>query len=369
MARDTPLTDLHRELGAKFVEFAGYDMPVHFGSGILKEHAQTRNSAGLFDVSHMGQVRLSGSGAAALLERLVPVDIAGLPANRQTYALFTNEAGGILDDLMVANAGDHLFIVVNASRKQEDIAHMRKHLTDECDLEVLDDRALIAVQGPAAGQVMSRLAPASSELRFMQAAETDVSGIPCFVSRSGYTGEDGFEISLAAESAEELARALLADDAVAPVGLGARDTLRLEAGLCLYGHDIDETTTPVEAGLKWAISRDRRPGGSRAGGYPGDAVIARQLSEGVSRRRVGIRPEGRAPVRDGVVLIDKRGSEVGKITSGAFGATIGGPVAMGYVATDHSAPDTELDAMVRGKSLPVRVVRLPFVEHRYFRDS
>lgn len=368
MARETPLSELHRELGAKIVEFAGYSMPIHYRDGILKEHAHTRNAAGLFDVSHMGQIRLSGADAARFLERLVPADIAALPANRQTYALLTNDAGGILDDLMVANAGDFFLLVVNASRKQEDMAHLRKHLAGEVDLEVLEDRALVAIQGPAAGQVMGRLAPASAQLRFMHAAEMDVSGIACFVTRSGYTGEDGFEISLPSEFAQDLARVLLADKRVAPVGLGARDTLRLEAGLCLYGHDIDEATTPVEAGLGWAISRSRRPGGSRAGGYPGDRIIGRQLNEGVSRRRVGVRPEGRAPVREGVVLVDKRGSEVGKITSGAFGATAGGPVAMGYVSTEFSAPETELDAVVRGKALPVRVVRLPFVKHRYYRD-
>ena len=367
VARDTPLSELHRELGARFVEFAGYAMPVHYGEGILKEHAQTRNAAGLFDVSHMGQLRLSGVGSADFLERLMPVDVVDLPANRQAYALLTSDAGGILDDLMVANAGDYLFLVVNASRKQRDIEYLRKHLAGGCDLEVLEDRALVAIQGPRAAQAMARLAPACARLRFMQAAEMEASGIACFVTRSAYTGEDGFEISVASEYAEELARALLEDEAVAPAGLGARDTLRLEAGLCLYGQDMDEATTPVEAGLAWAISRSRRPGGARAGGYPGDRIIARQLKEGVSRRRVGIRPQGRAPVRDGVKLVDKRGREVGKITSGAFGATVGGPVAMGYVPAEISAPGTELDAVVRGKGLPVRVARLPFVEHRYYR--
>lgn len=367
MTRETPLFELHRELGAKIVEFAGYAMPLQYPSGILKEHAHTRQAAGFFDVSHMGQLRLHGDAAADSLERLVPVDIVDLPSNRQTYALFTDDAGGILDDLMVANAGDHLFLVVNASRKHQDIEHLRNILGADCALEVLENRALIAVQGPAAGTVMGRLAPGSESLHFMHAATMEVAGIDCFVSRSGYTGEDGFEISVPMARTQELARAFLADAVVAPVGLGARDTLRLEAGLCLHGHDIDQTTTPIEAGLKWSISHCRRPGGVRAGGYPGEELIGRQLSEGVSRRRVGIRPQGRAPVREGALLVDNRGSEVGKITSGAYGATVGGPVAMGYVTTESSAPETELNAMVRGKALPVRVVRLPFVKQRYYR--
>lgn len=349
------------------VDFAGYSMPMQYPAGILKEHAYTRSAAGLFDVSHMGQVRLYGDGAAACLERLVPVDILTLAANRQTYALFTNETGGILDDLMVANAGDHLMLVVNAARKQQDMIHLQSRISGDCELEVLEDRALIAVQGPAAAGALGRLAPESSKLLFMHAARIEVAGIECFVTRSGYTGEDGFEISVPAASALELARALLADEAVSPVGLGARDTLRLEAGLCLHGHDIDETTSPVEAGLKWAISRSRRPDGERAGGYPGHQAIARQLVEGVSRRRVGIRALGRVPARRGADLVDKNRDPIGKITSGAYGATVGGPVAMGYVATEFSAPDTELAAVVRGKAMPVQVARLPFVKQRYHR--
>ena len=362
----TPLHDLHLELGGKMVPFAGYAMPVQYPSGILKEHQHTRSRAGLFDVSHMGQVRLSGEGAAAL-ESLVPVDIVDLGPGRQRYALFTNEAGGILDDLMVSNAGDHLFVVVNAACKAQDITHMRQHLEGRCTIEELTDRALLALQGPEAGAVLARLAPAAADLTFMTAAAMEIEGADCFVTRSGYTGEDGFEISVPAARADVLARRLLADDAVAPIGLGARDSLRLEAGLCLYGHDIDTETTPVEAALTWALSKVRRAEGARAGGFPGAETILRQLAEGASRRRVGLRPEGRAPVREGCALLDGEGRRVGAVTSGGFGPTVGGPVAMGYVEKPLSAAGTELQAEVRGKTLPVKVAKLPFVEQRYYR--
>ncbi|MDX1514482.1 MAG: glycine cleavage system aminomethyltransferase GcvT [Gammaproteobacteria bacterium] len=368
VTRETPLYELHRELGAKMIEFAGYSMPLNYPSGILKEHAHVRDAAGLFDVSHMGQLRLAGADAAALLERLVPTDIIGLPENRQTYTLFTNEGGGILDDLMVINAGKELILVVNANRVDADVVYLEEHLGDDGVLELQKRRALIALQGPAAGEVMAGLAPETSGMRFMDAGPVEVAGISCFATRSGYTGEDGFEISLPADRAVDLARELLAHEAVEPAGLGARDTLRLEAGLCLYGKDIDEDTTPVEAGLRWTISPSRRPGGERAGGYPGDQIIAEQLKDGVSRRRVGIRPEGRAPVRDGTKLVDKHGGEVGMITSGAYGATVGGPVAMAYLSEECAAPETKLDALVRGKPQPVRVARLPFVKQRYHRD-
>jgi aminomethyltransferase len=364
--KKTPLSGLHEELGARLVPFSGYVMPVQYKAGILAEHNHTRAAAGLFDVSHMGQVRLSGAGAAGALERLVPVDVLDLEAGKQRYALFTNEAGGILDDLMITNAGDHLFVVVNAARKDHDLGHMRRHLAGDCELAHLEDRALLALQGPKAAAVMARLAPATTEMVFMTGRAMEIEGADCFVTRSGYTGEDGFEISVPANRGEALARRLLAEEEVAPIGLGARDSLRLEAGLCLYGHDIDETTTPVEAALRWALSKARRPDGARPGGYPGAEVVLRQLAEGVPRRRVGLRPEGRAPVREGAELVDEAGRTVGRVTSGGFGPSVGGPVAMGYVETELAAAGTRLQAMVRGKAQPVEVSRLPFVEPRYF---
>ncbi len=363
----TPLHDLHVERGAKMVGFAGYAMPVQYPSGILKEHGHTREQAGLFDVSHMGQVRLSGDGAAEALESLVPVDLAGLAPGQQRYGLFTNDAGGILDDLMITNAGDHLFVVVNANCKEQDIAHLRGHLAQRCDIQVLENRALMALQGPASGAVMARLAPASAGMVFMTAAELEVSGIRCFVTRSGYSGEDGFEISVLQADAEALARLLLEQQEVAPIGLGARDSLRLEAGLCLYGQDIDTGTTPVEAALNWALSKARRADGARPGGYPGAEVIMRQLAEGAARKRVGLKPEGRTPVREGTELVDGEGRVVGRVTSGIYGPSVGGPVAMGYVETGHAKLDSELQALVRGKPHPIRVAKMPFVPQRYYR--
>lgn len=363
----TPLYALHLELGAKMVPFAGYHMPVQYPSGIIEEHQHTRTHAGLFDVSHMGQIRLRGSGAAAALESLVPVDVIDLEPNRQRYALFTNDAGGILDDLMISNADDSLFVVVNAACKQQDEAHLRKHLAASCEIEVLTDRALLALQGPKAAMVMDRLAPSASELLFMTTGRMRIAGADCFVSRSGYTGEDGFEISVANDQAETLARTLLAEDEIAAIGLGARDSLRLEAGLCLYGHDIDTETTPVEASLNWALSKVRRHDGARAGGFPGADVILGQLAGGAIRKRVGIRPQGRAPVREGAELVDAEGAKVGLVTSGGYGPTVGGPVAMGYVDTALARPDTELQAIVRGRQHPVNVVKLPFVKQRYYR--
>ncbi|HSS63610.1 MAG TPA: glycine cleavage system aminomethyltransferase GcvT [Gammaproteobacteria bacterium] len=366
-SRKTPLFDLHRQYGAKMVDFAGHKMPVNYRDGILKEHSHTREAASLFDVSHMGQLTVTGKDAATALERLLPVDLLGLEENRQRYALITNEGGGILDDLMATNAGGHFFLVVNASRKEQDLAYFESNLEGDCRLSVLENRALIALQGPAAAEAMKRIAPRSRGLLFMQAASMEVAGIECFVTRSGYTGEDGFEISVPADAAMELAGSLLSQDGVRPAGLGARDTLRLEAGLCLHGQDIDESTTPIEAGLEWALSKVRRPGGERAGGYPGFDVIARQLEGGAKRCRVGIVPEGRAPVRSETELVDKCGRKVGKITSGGYGASVGGPVAMAYVDTASGAENTLLDAMVRGKARPVRVAKLPFVRPRYYR--
>ncbi len=363
----TPLYALHRERGARMVEFAGYEMPVQYPTGIIQEHLHARSAAALFDVSHMGQVVLRGDGAAAALESLVPVDVIDLPPGRQRYAMFTNERGGILDDLMVTRRDGDLLVVVNAACKRQDVAHLEAHLSGRCEVEVLADRALLALQGPAAGAVIERLAPAGAELRFMEAAALRIGDWECHVSRSGYSGEDGFEISVAAGEAEALARRLLAEEEVELAGLGARDSLRLEAGLCLYGHDIDTETTPVEAGLAWALSRARRPGGARPGGYPGAERIAEQLERGVERRRVGIRPEGRAPVREGAELRDHQDRPVGRVTSGGYGPSVGRPVAMGYVASERAAPGTQLSAMVRGRPLPVRVARLPFVAHRYRR--
>ena len=360
----TPLHALHLELGARMVPFAGYEMPVQYPIGILAEHRHTRGRASLFDVSHMGQARLPLSAASAL-ETLLPVDVLGLAPGRQRYAFFTSDSGGILDDLMFAHARDHLFIVVNAARKAHDIALLEKH----CGAKALTDRALLALQGPLAAQVMQRLAPEAALLGFMQTAAAKIGGVPCFISRSGYTGEDGFEISLPAVEADRIARRLLSQDGVMPAGLGARDSLRLEAGLCLYGHDIDESTTPVEAGLEWAIQQVRRRGGARAGGFPGAGAILEQLERGTARRRVGLVPEGRAPLREGELLQDAAGRAVGRLTSGGFGASVNAPIAMGYVESALAVPGVRLSAVVRGKPRACRVSALPFVAHRYHRGK
>ncbi len=361
----TPLHALHVELGGRMVPFAGYDLPVQYPAGIIAEHTQARTAAALFDVSHMGQVILRGAGAAAALEALVPGDIQGLGDGRMRYTQFTNAAGGILDDLMVTKADDHLFVVVNAGCKEADIALMRAGLGPDVAIEPLAEHALIALQGPKAAEVLARLAPGCGDLVFLSGAALAVDNIPCFVTRSGYTGEDGFEISLPAAEAERLARRLLTEDEVAPAGLGARDSLRLEAGLCLYGHDIDDSTTPVEAALAWSIGKRRRA----EGGFPGDAVIRRQLAEGVARKRVGIRPDGRAPAREhtGIFADEAMSARIGTLTSGGFGPTIGGPVAMGYVEAGHAAPETALVLEVRGTARPARVAKLPFVRPNYHR--
>ena len=363
----TALFDLHVELGARMVPFAGYRMPVQYGLGVMKEHLHTRAAAGLFDVGHMGQVILRGADAAARLETLVPADIAGLGRGRQRYGLFTGADGGILDDLMIANRGDHLFLVVNATRKAADIAHMRANLA--CAVEPVEDRALLALQGPAAEAVLAAIAPAAAGMRFMDVIVTDGAYGELWISRSGYTGEDGFEVSLANGRAEAFARALLADDRVEPIGLGARDSLRLEAGLCLYGNDIDTTTSPVEAALNWAIHKARRPGGERQGGFPGAERIATELADGASRRRVGLLPEGRAPMREGTQLFETEtaAEPVGHVTSGAFGPSVERPVSMGYVPAALSEPGTGLFGEVRGKRLPVTVADLPFKPSTYKR--
>jgi aminomethyltransferase len=361
----TPLDTLHRELGGKMVPFAGYELPVHYAAGILAEHQHTRASASLFDVSHMGQAALRGAQAADGLEALLPGDIKGLGAGRMRYSFLTNDRGGILDDLMVTNAGDHLFVVVNAACKERDIAHLAAGLAGKAAVEPLPDRALLALQGPKAADVFARLAPAARDLAFLSGTALAVDGVHCFVTRSGYTGEDGFELSVPAAHAEALARRLLAEPEVKPAGLGARDSLRLEAGLCLYGHDIDETTTPVEAGLAWAIGKRRRS----AGGFPGDAVIRRQLADGPARQRIGIRPDERAPAREGTEITDGAGRVIGKVTSGGFGPTVGGPIAMGYVERAAAAEGTRVGLLVRGTERPARVVALPFVAHRYRRPA
>jgi aminomethyltransferase len=370
----TPLHALHLSLGAKMVPFAGYEMPVQYPAGVLKEHLHTRKAAGLFDVSHMGQLTLRAKSgkvedAALALERLVPQDIVALGAGRQRYAQFTNDAGCILDDLMVANLSDHLFVVVNAACKEADEAHLRAHLSDSCAIDSLADRALLALQGPAAEKVLAKFCAEAPAMRFMDAGPRKVAGLDCFVSRSGYTGEDGFEISVPADQAEQLATALLSDPDVLPIGLGARDSLRLEAGLCLYGHDIDTTTTPVEGALEWSMQKSRRPGGARAGGYLGAETILSQLANGASRRRVGLKPEGRAPVREGAPLFaDQASSEqIGTVTSGGFGPCLNAPVAMGYVPTALASNGTQFFAEVRGQRLPLRVAATPFVPNTYKR--
>jgi glycine cleavage system T protein (aminomethyltransferase) len=370
----TPLHALHVISGGKMVPFAGYDMPVQYATGVLREHLHTRSSAGLFDVSHMGQIALrpkSGKveDAALALERLVPQDILGLAPGRQRYAQFTNETGGLLDDLMVANFGSYLFLVVNAACKVEDEAHLRASLSGTCVIEPLPDRALIALQGPKACSVLTKFCAEIAAMRFMDAGPRSVGGIDCFVSRSGYTGEDGFEISVPAEKAEALAKTLLGDSDVLPIGLGARDSLRLEAGLCLYGHDIDTTTTPVEGALEWSIQKSRRNGGARAGGFPGADKILSQLEQGAPRRRVGLRPEGRAPVREGAPLFaDAVSSEpIGAVTSGGFGPTVNAPVAMGYLPCSHAASGSLVFAELRGQRLPLRVAATPFVPNTYKR--
>jgi len=368
----TPLNALHRELGAKMVPFAGYDMPVQYPMGVMKEHLHCRAQAGLFDVSHMGQVVLRAPGGyadvAKAMETLIPADLLGLGVMRQRYGVFTNDAGGILDDLMLANRGDHMFVVVNAACKADDIAHMRAGLSG-VKVEEITDRALLALQGPAAESVLGTLVSGVAQMRFMDVGVFGSVFGDLWISRSGYTGEDGYEISVPEDQAESFARALLEHEAVEPIGLGARDSLRLEAGLCLYSHDIDTTTSPVEASLTWAIQKVRRVGGDRAGGFPGAARILNELQSGASRGRVGLRPEGRAPMREGTLLFAaaEGGEAIGHVTSGAFGPTIEGPMSMGYIPADMAAEGTELFGEVRGKRLPVRVAKLPFTPANFKR--
>jgi len=363
----TPLHDLHVELGARMVPFAGYDMPVQYPAGILAEHTACRTAAALFDVSHMGQLRLEGEDAAAALETLVPMDIQGLAVGKQRYALFTNDEGGIQDDLMVTRRESDLLLVVNAACKDADTAHLQRHIGARCRVVPMPERALLALQGPKAVDTLDRLAPGVRALTFMTGGAFTLEGADCYLTRSGYTGEDGFEISVPAEAAERLARALLAQPEVQPAGLGARDTLRLEAGLCLYGHDIDTHTTPVEAGLTWSIQKVRRAGGERAGGYPGAAVIDGQLASGPTRKRVGLVGLDRTPVREGAPLVAADGRSVGRVTSGTVGPTVKQPIAMGWLEAALAAAGTEVFAEVRGKRVPMRVAAMPFAPHRYHR--
>ncbi len=368
----TPLYELHVELGGKMVPFAGYEMPVQFPLGVLKEHLHTRAKAGLFDVSHMGQAFLHGpdhATTAAALEALVPGEIAKLRLGRLRYTMLLNEAGGILDDLMVTRSvseddDGRLMLVVNAACKDADYAHLNRHLPDTVTLAPVEDRALVALQGPAAAAVLAQWCPQASDMGFMTASSAEFDGIDCHVSRSGYTGEDGYEISIAADKADHLARTLLSHDDVEAIGLGARDSLRLEAGLCLYGHDIDETTSPVEADLVWSMSKRRR----EEGGFPGADRIQKELGDGPGRLRVGIKPDGRAPAREGTEVVDLNGNSIGKITSGGFGPSANGPIAMGYVQSAHAAPGTEIGLMMRGEPRAAHVVEMPFVPHRYYRQ-
>ncbi|MGE0212410.1 MAG: glycine cleavage system aminomethyltransferase GcvT [Parvibaculaceae bacterium] len=367
----TPLHALHLDLGARMVPFAGYDMPVQYPTGIMAEHLHTRASAGLFDVSHMGQAMVSGpshEATAQALEALMPADILGLGRGRMRYSQLTNAQGGILDDLMVtrspSDADDGaLMLIVNAACKDADFAWIAKHLPADVSLHPMPERALLALQGPKAAEALARHCPKAADLAFMTAASAEFDGMDCHVSRSGYTGEDGFEISMNEARAEAFARALLAEPEVKPIGLGARDSLRLEAGLCLYGHDIDETTSPIEAGLQWSIGKRRR----EEGGFPGADRIRREVVSGPARKRVGLKPDGRQPVREGSDIQSRDGRAIGAVTSGGFGPSVGAPVAMGYVEAALAAPDTEVDVLVRGKPVPGRIVAMPFHPHAYKR--
>jgi aminomethyltransferase len=363
----TPLDALHRELGAKMVPFAGYDMPVQYAAGIIKEHLHTRQAAGLFDVSHMGQVLIEGAGSAAMLESVVPVDVEALAINQQTYALLTTDGGGVLDDLIITRwAEEQFFLVVNAGCKTQDIAHLRAHLSGQT-LTVLQDQALLALQGPAARDVMRRLCPDAALLTFMHGCEALIDGVEVYITCSGYTGEDGFEISAPAAAAEKMARRLLDAESVQAIGLGARDSLRLEAGLCLYGHELSTEIDPVQAGLLWSISKSRREDGARAGGFPGAQVIFGRITDKPALRRVGLTVDGKRPVREGQAVMDETGREVGKICSACYGASVGGPIAMAYIERALGQPGTKLLVAVRDKQLPVTVTTMPFTPRRYFR--
>ena len=361
--RRTPLYDQHVALGAKLVPFAGYDMPVQYPSGILNEHKWCRESAGLFDVSHMGQWDVSGPEAAVAFEKLVPADLQNLTDGQQRYSQFLNRNGGTIDDLMITRRGSNLYVVVNAGCKETDLVHAREFLPADVTISPRDDLALLALQGPKAEAVLASLIPETANLKFMHCVQTKLGQIGVQVSRSGYTGEDGFEISVHNENVQELWSLLLSDGRVKPIGLGARDSLRLEAGLCLYGHELDEATSPIEAGLQWSIPKRRR----MEGGFMGAERVQRELTQDVSRKRVGIKPEGRAPAREGTEIQDMTGRKIGTITSGGFGPSVNGPVAMGYVKTAFAAPGTKLNLIVRGQPLPAAIVTLPFIPNTFKR--
>jgi aminomethyltransferase len=363
----TPLYDLHLELGARMVPFAGYSMPVQYPSGLMAEHLHTRTAAGLFDVSHMGQLRISGGDAAAALESLMPVDVIGLAPGRQRYGMLLDENAGILDDLMFTRRATDFLVIVNGACKVADTAHIQAHIGARCQVTPLPDAALLALQGPLAVTALERLVPGVGALVFMSGNSFAWQGHELFMTRSGYTGEDGFEISIPSDAADAFARALLQQPEVKPVGLGARNALRLEAGLCLYGNDIDPATTPAEANLLWAVQKVRRSGGARAGGFPGSQRLLAQIDAGCARVRVGLRALERVPVREHTALHLPGGAAVGEVTSGLLGPTADAPIAMAYVETAHSAPGTRLDAMVRGKPVPMQVCPMPFVPHRYHR--
>ena len=365
----TPLFDLHVALGARMVPFAGYSMPVQYPDGLIAEHKHTRASASLFDVSHMGQLRLVGSDAAAAFETLMPVDVIGLGVGKQRYGLLLNDEGGIMDDLMFVNTGDDLFVIVNGACKAADIAHIQNRIGQRCRVEPMPDWALLALQGPQAVDALARLAPGVKKLVFMTGGAFDWNGVQLYATRSGYSGEDGFEISIHQVHADAFARELLKQPEVKPAGLGARNSLRLEAGLCLYGNDIDTTTTPVEAALNWAMQKVRRTGGERAGGFPGATTVLAQLdgSQPLQRKRVGLIAKERVPVREHTELQNAAGQKIGEVTSGLLGPTIDQPIAMGYVTPDFSANGAEVFAMVRGKQVPMVVAPMPFVATRYYR--
>ncbi len=365
--KHTPLYALHQELGAKLVSFAGYAMPVSFPEGIMQEHLHTRSQAGLFDVSHMGQVLIRGAKAAQELEGILPVDVEALGIGQQSYALFTNEAGGIIDDLMITRlAKDEFFLVVNAACKDKDLQHLQNSLSG-VEIEHLQGRALLALQGPVANDVIAPYIDKLDEMSFMQGCEAEIEGVRCYINRCGYTGEDGFEISVAAEDSQAIGRLLLKDKRVKAIGLGARDTLRLEAGLCLYGHELNEEITPIEAALNWSISRSRRVGGAKEGGFPGASIILEQMQSGVHLKRIGLQLDGRMAAREGISLHNEAGEKVGEVCSGGFSPTLECPISMAYVAADFAEPGLLLQAQIRNKSIPATVCKMPFVAQRYYR--
>ena len=365
----TALHSLHLELGAKFVTFAGYEMPLQFSNGIIAEHLHTRKLAGLFDISHMGQIKISGKDAALELEKLVPSDILGLSPFQQRYTLFTTHEGGVLDDLIVINLSDSYLLVVNAACMQTDYEYLQQHLAEHCTVEILEDQSLLALQGPSAREILTSIFPTVAKLTFLEVTKTEFKNNPCLITCSGYTGEDGFEISLPSELTEELAKLLLENQNVLPIGLGARDSLRLEAGLCLYGHDLTNNTSPVEAGLNWVISKPRRVHGERAGGFIGADIIIKQLKNGSERIRVGILPEGKTPVREGMTLMSEEGQSIGIVTSGGYSPCLRKPIAMGYVLSKFSKPGLQLFANVRGKHIASKITKMPFITTRYFKKA